>query len=69
VIPHPKISNIRYGPIAPNGHGSILFDFAGGTHSIREPQDVILVGANDDAAARWIALRYGFLLGGAYERD
>ena len=58
----PKITNIRYGPIAPNGHGSILFDFAGETHSIREPDNVLLVGTNDEAAARWIASRYGFLL-------
>jgi hypothetical protein len=53
----PTITHIRYGEL-----GKILFDCNGATITIREPADVILVGADPAAAARWITDRYGMLL-------
>jgi hypothetical protein len=60
-----EITNVRYGPIKDDDRGvrgTILFDFKGATHTIAEPQDVLLVGAPDGAAERWIRTNYGFLL-------
>jgi len=52
---HREIENIRY-----SGE-KIAFDFRGHTILIREPADVLLVGSGE-AAQRWIADGYGFLL-------
>jgi len=48
-----QITNIRYGK-----PGEILIDYKGMTLPIIEPVDVLLVGYNDKAAARWIASKY-----------
>jgi len=45
-----EITNIRYGKI-----GEILFDFRRKTYSLREPEDVILVGSPNILAQRFIA--------------
>jgi len=51
------IKNIRYGKL-----GTISFEYNGRTVVIREPMDVLLVGADLNAAERWIMLHYGTLL-------
>jgi hypothetical protein len=53
---HREIENIRY-----SRDGKIAFDFRGHTVLIREPMDVLLVDSGE-AAQRWIANGYGFLL-------
>ena len=57
-----EITNIRYGLIDENERGTILFDFRGNTITIKEPDDVILVGVDGPAPARWIIKRYSYLL-------
>lgn len=57
-----EITNIRYGLIDENDNGTILFDFHGNTITIKEPDDVILVGVDGPAPARWIIKRYSYLL-------
>jgi len=53
---HREIENIRY-----SRDGKIAFDFRGHTILIREPMDALLVDGGE-AAQRWIANGYGFLL-------
>ena len=53
---HREIDNIRY-----SRDGKIAFNFRGHTILIREPMDVLLVDSGE-AAQRWIANGYGFLL-------
>ena len=53
---HREIKNIRY-----SRDGKIAFDFRGHTILIREPMDVLLVDGGE-AAQRWIASGYEFLL-------
>jgi hypothetical protein len=52
---HREIENIRY------CGEKIAFDFRGHTIMIREPTDLLLVDGGE-AAQRWIANGYGFLL-------
>lgn len=51
-----EITNIRYGKI-----GEIRFDFRGKTYSLKEPEDVILVGDPNILAQIYIAKK---ILGG-----
>lgn len=53
----PRIGNIRYAQ-----DDKIAFTFNGQDFLIKEPRDVILVGADKDIARKWIAKRYGYLL-------
>jgi hypothetical protein len=45
-----QITNIRYGKL-----GEIKFDFRGKPYSLKEPEDVILVGSPNILAQRYIA--------------
>jgi hypothetical protein len=51
-----EITNIRYGKL-----GEIEFDFRGKTHSLKEPEDAILVGSPNILAQNYIARK---ILGG-----
>jgi hypothetical protein len=45
-----EITNIRYGKL-----GEIKFDFRGKTETLKEPEDVILVGSKNILAQMYIA--------------